>query len=54
MKSFYNKASCVIITYSDPELLLKTLEDYALEINEHALDGVRVMVVRTKIDEKPM
>jgi hypothetical protein len=40
----------VIIAYSDPELLLKTLENYTLEINEHALEGVRVMVARTQID----
>lgn len=33
MKSFYNQASCVVLTYCDPRVLSRTLETYLLEIS---------------------
>jgi Ras-related protein Rab-5C len=53
-KSFYQQASCVIITYCHPSEVRTVIESYLLDINEYAQNAVQIVVVRTKIDEEPL
>jgi GTPase SAR1 family protein len=53
-KSFYLQASCIVITYCEPSLARKTIEDFILEINENAQVKVVIVIVRTKIDQTPL
>jgi len=50
VKSFYNNACCVVLTYYNPIQMSKTIRSYLEEIGEHAASEAQVYVVRTKTD----
>ena len=43
-----------MILYSDPQQCRQSIEYYLNEVNEHARDAARIVLIRSKVDESPL